>query len=175
MSTPTFGKPQTNPFGLADVGFVNKPTLADLDGDEDLDLLVGESNGNLIYHENQSTASAPTFGTPQTTSFGLANSDVYSSPTFADIDADGDLDIFVGGSHPHMMTYQENQGTASSPTFGTLQTNPFGLAHVNSFSSPTLADLDGDEDLDLLVGNYHGNLIYQENEGTAKAPTFGKP
>jgi len=173
MSIPTFGKPQTNPLGLADVGSYNKPTLADLDGDEDLDILVG-GYGNLIYQENKGNAKAPTFGKPQTTPFGLAQSNVYSSPTLADIDADGDLDLFVGGLHFHII-YQENEGTASSPTFGILQTNPFGLAHVHNMSSPTLADIDGDEDLDILVGNHWGNLIYQENEGTASSPTFGKP
>ncbi|GIT03389.1 MAG: hypothetical protein CM1200mP28_06480 [Deltaproteobacteria bacterium] len=36
---------------------------------------------------------------------------------------------------------------------------------VGSFSKPLLNDMDGDEDLDLLIGNSKGLIIYYENQG----------
>ncbi|MBC6479008.1 MAG: VCBS repeat-containing protein [Hormoscilla sp. GM7CHS1pb] len=166
MSTLTFGTPQTNPFGIERVwnghGY-SSPTLADIDGDGDLDLFLGKWDGDLIYQENQGTASAPTFGTPKNNPFGITRTLYSSKPTFADLDGDGDLDIWMGEYHGNFM-YQENQGTASSPTFGTPQYDPFGLADVGNYSSPTLADLDGDGLLDLLVGNSDGKIIYFKNK-----------
>ncbi|NYT28196.1 MAG: FG-GAP repeat protein [Candidatus Thiodubiliella endoseptemdiera] len=37
------------------------PTLADIDGDGDLDLVVGESAGTLKYHQNTGTTSNPAY------------------------------------------------------------------------------------------------------------------
>ncbi len=41
-------------------------------------------------------------------------------------------------------------------------------------ASPFLVDWDGDGDLDLLVGNIAGRVVLIENEGTPKAPAFGR-
>ncbi|MBC6479353.1 MAG: VCBS repeat-containing protein [Hormoscilla sp. GM7CHS1pb] len=163
MSTVTFGTLQYNPFGLRNVGQYSSPTLADIDGDGDLDLFLGNKNGKIIYFKNKGTASAPTFGTPKNNRFGLTAVNYSSKPTFADIDGDGDLDFFLGEYHG-LIIYQENQGTASSTAFGRVQINPFGLADVGFDSSPTLADLDGDGLLDLLVGNSDGKIIYFKNK-----------
>ena len=43
-----------------------------------------------------------------------------------------------------------NTGTASLPAFAAPSTDPFGLVAVGLDSSPDLADVDGDGDLDLV-------------------------
>ncbi len=173
-SAPAFAAPQTNPFGLAGVSSRSSPALADLDGDGDLDALVGRGSGETFFFENTGAASAPAFSAPPTSPFGLANVASHATPELADVDGDGDLDALVGEFLGRTIFF-ENTGTATAPAFAAPQTNPFGLADVGAFSSPALADLDGDGDLDALVGEWYGNLILFENTGTAAAPAFAAP
>ena len=47
------------------------------------------------------------------------------------------------------------------------------LKLVDAFHlAPALGDLDGDGDLDLLVGTWSDGVRYLRNEGTARAPRF---
>ncbi|WP_373533702.1 FG-GAP-like repeat-containing protein [Microcoleus sp.] len=115
-----------------------------------------------------------TFAAPQTNPFSLTDVGNSASPTFVDIDGDGDLDAFVGANDGNTRYYQ-NTGTASAPVFAVPQTNPFNLTNVGSFASPTLVDIDGDGDLDAFVGAIDGNTRYYQNTGTASAPVFAAP
>ncbi|WP_353929307.1 cadherin-like domain-containing protein [Okeanomitos corallinicola TIOX110] len=167
---PNFIAPITNPFGLTDVGNNAAPTFADIDGDGDLDAFVGERFGNTLFFRNTgTTASAPTF-TLETSNFGLTDVGSYSTPTFADIDNDGDLDAFVGERFGNTLFFRNTGTTASAPTF-TQEANNFGLT-MGSFAAPTFADIDNDGDLDAFVGERFGNPLFFRNTGTAAAPTF---
>ncbi|MEG4465235.1 VCBS repeat-containing protein, partial [Microcoleus sp. D3_18cC1] len=173
-SAPVFAAPQTNPFNLTNVGSYASPTLVDIDGDGDLDAFVGLFDGNTRYYQNTGTASAPVFAAPQTNPFNLTDVGYAASPTFVDIDGDGDLDAFVGAKDGNTRYYR-NTGTASAPVFAAPQTNPFNLTNVGSYASPTLVDIDGDGDLDAFVGLFDGNTRYYQNTGTASAPVFAAP
>ncbi|MBD2040242.1 FG-GAP-like repeat-containing protein, partial [Microcoleus sp. FACHB-672] len=173
-SAPAFAAHLTNPFNLTDVGFYAAPTLADIDGDGDLDAFVGTDDGNTYYYQNTGTASAPAFAAPQTNPFNLTHVGSNASPTLGDIDGDGDLDAFVGALYGDTYYYQ-NTGTASAPAFANPQANAFNLTPVGSNASPTLADIDGDGDLDAFVGAGDGNTYYYQNIGTASAPAFAAP
>ena len=173
-SLPAFAAPVTNPFGLADVGIRNSPTFADIDGDGDLDAFIGEIYGNTVFFKNTGTASLPAFAAPVTNPFGLTDVGYSSTPTFADIDGDGDLDAFIGEIYGNTV-FLENTGTASLPAFAAPVTNPFGLTDVGMSSSPTFADIDGDGDLDAFSGELYGNTVFFENTGTASLPSFAAP
>ncbi|MGZ8191091.1 MAG: FG-GAP repeat domain-containing protein, partial [Methylococcaceae bacterium] len=97
----------------------------------------------------------------------------YASPTFADIDGDGDLDALIGNSAGELLFYRNN-GT-NNPFSTPAVTNPFGLTGVGPYANPTLADIDGDGDLDALVGNSSGELLFFRNTGTASNPVFAAP
>jgi len=76
----------------------------------------------------------PSFKTPQINPYGLTRVGAYATPSFADIDGDGDLDAFVGGPDGNTRFFK-NTGTASSPTFAAASTNPFGLSAEGAFDS----------------------------------------
>jgi len=170
-SAPSFAAPVTNPFGLTNVGFYAKPTLADIDNDGDLDAFVGNRDGNTQFYRNTGTASAPSFAAPVTNSFGLTDVGDNAAPTFTDIDGDGDLDAFVGNNDGNTLFYR-NTGTASAANFAAPVTNPFGLTNVGYNAAPTFADIDHDGDLDAFVGNSDANTQFYRNTGTASAPSF---
>ncbi|AFY45959.1 VCBS repeat-containing protein [Nostoc sp. PCC 7524] len=169
-----FHPPTTYPFGVTDVGLYASPTLVDIDGDGDLDAFVGNFDGNTLFYRNIGTATNPQFNTPTTNPFGLTDVGYLASPTFADIDGDGDLDAFVGNFDGNILFYR-NIGTATNPQFASPTTNPFGLTDVGYFAAPTLADIDGDGDLDAFVGNLDGNTLFYRNIGTANNPQFAAP
>jgi hypothetical protein len=183
-AVPAFALPQQNPFGLVtpiDNYHIAFPAFADIDGDGDLDLFIGgvagDEPGNadlLQFYENTGTDVSPAFAAPQTNPFGLEPEYMFAMPAFADIDSDGDLDLFTGEGYG-VFKFFENTGTVAAPEFAVPVQNPFGLTSVNSFGSPAFADTDHDGDLDLFVGEYYGNMQYFENTGTATSPAFAAP
>ncbi|WP_420583211.1 FG-GAP-like repeat-containing protein [Reichenbachiella sp.] len=171
----------SNPFNGIDVGEYSHPELADIDGDGDLDLFIGDSNGNIDYYKNTGSNSSATFAeqTGGANPFDGESVDGYATPTFIDIDDDGDLDALVGQyyyNYSGYVNFFENTGTASAPAFAERNGNedPFRAIEPDSgYTDPTFADLDNDGDLDVLVGNSYGTPEYFENKGTASEPDFG--
>ncbi|NYT27939.1 MAG: VCBS repeat-containing protein [Candidatus Thiodubiliella endoseptemdiera] len=165
----------SNPFNGIDVGNFSAPTLADIDGDGDLDLVVGENYGTLKYYQNTGTTSNPAYEVKTGDSNPFNGIDVgnSASPTLADIDGDGDLDLVVGENNGTLKYYQ-NTGTTSNPAYEvkTGDSNPFNGIDVGVFSTPNLADIDGDGDLDLVVGESNGTLKYYQNTGTTSNPAY---
>ncbi|WP_422370998.1 FG-GAP-like repeat-containing protein [Hoeflea sp.] len=164
-----------SPFGSIDVGSYSKTVLADVDGDGDLDLLIGDQLGTLNYFENTGTRQAPVYAERTGAENPFAGFDVgiESAPALADLDGDGDLDLLVGESDG-TINYYENTGAAGTPAYTVRSgaANPFDGIDVGSYSTPTLADLDGDGDLDLAVGDADGMISYFENTGSVEAPVY---
>lgn len=146
----------------------NHETFADLDADGDLDLVIGVAQGDTKYNVRLYA----NLGTPQNASFFLADSAIIHTldfgssavPALADLDDDRDLDLLVG-AEDGTLNYFENTGTIFTPSLE-YQTNYFAGIHGGFNTSPELADLDSDGDLDLLVGNLTGQIGYWNNVGT---------
>ncbi|GAB5536801.1 MAG: hypothetical protein Rubg2KO_30500 [Rubricoccaceae bacterium] len=173
-NTPTFEFPSVNSFGLAGVGYSSAPSVADLDGDGDFDVLAGELFGTFRYFENTAGAGAiPTFASATTNPFGLADIGIASAPSVADFDGDGDFDVLAGERYGTFRYFENTAGAGATPVFASAVTNPFGLADVGDDSTPSVADLDGDGDLDVLAGANDGTFRYFENTaGAGATPTF---
>ena len=165
-----------NPLDGFDVTNSTTPALVDLDGDGDIDLVVGRLYGTFLYYENTGSPTGAAFVQRTGTSNPLNGlfTGYNSNPTFGDLDGDGDLDL-VSSSRSGALRYFENTGSATTPAFvaRTGAANPLGGILVGYLSGPTLGDVDGDGDLDLVAGlGYERRLFYFENTGSPSSPAF---
>jgi hypothetical protein len=174
--------PLENPFGIDSLPPVFVfPTFTDLDNDGDFDLFMGTPYGDtynvgeaFLFYENTGTANSPSFDEPLVHPFGLEPPYGFAMPAFADIDDDGDLDLFTG-EYYGMIKFYENTGDNSAPAFEPGIINPFGLTGAYLFAFISFSDIDHDGDLDLFAGEYYGNFLYYENIGHVEAPAFASP
>lgn len=161
------------------------PAFVDLDNDGDLDLVCGEGTGRLVMFTNTGSGGVSVYGgypdgynTPgQFNNPFFSHIDVgnYATPVFIDIDNDGDKDLFIGNADGNILFYK-NTGLwgASEFTAQTGASNPFDGVDVGSRAAPAFTDLDNDGDLDAVIGETFGTLLYFKNTGTAAAPVFAQ-
>jgi|GEM_PF-5107233 len=173
-----YGLDLVTSIGFAD--FYMCPSLGDLDGDLDLDMvMVGSTGSTLYYFENTGTPSSPSFASPVVAPFGISTPAI-SSIQLIDLSGDGLLDI-VGGSSEygfHYWVYYENTGSVNTPAFASPLFNPFGLQVASSTDYYpgdavylNFYDYDSDGDYDLTYSNLD-YVYYQENMGNSTNPAF---
>lgn len=127
----------------------------DYDGDGDVDLYVvrGNVGPNLLYRndgDNRFVDVAAAAGVAETDPAGGAFR--HSGPTFADMDGDGDLDLFVGGLEGDPSILFENNGDGTFDDV-TAASGLAGLSATNTISA-AFGDYDMDGDLDMMLAHW---------------------
>ncbi len=144
-----------------DVGNNAMPQLVDADRDGDLDLLIGERNGNTNYFENTGNANTPTISNvPTTASFGFVDAKIAgqingnSAPLLVEIG--NEYHFFVGNQAGNFWHFTDVDNNLT----GSFQrvNSSLDLIDDGSITAPTLGDLDADGQLDLILGNQRGGL-----------------
>jgi len=155
--------------------------FSDLDGDFDKDLVLGKADGRLAYIRNDGDDKTPRMHLV-TENFSVTNEEKNSkqqlihiestvdvgnnsSPELADIDNDGDLDLFVGSGDGQIFFY-ENRGNRLLPKMFRVTPIYMNLNFVGN-SVPRFADLNGDRMLDLVVGLKDGRVWVYFNSGVS--------
>lgn len=168
-SAPEFTRVSTDYLGISaqNLGLRSVPTFGDLDGDGDLDMIIGRENGTLLRYSNTAGVGNPlNFGTGVSLTDNLsANITVpaYAHPQLFDLNKDGLLDLIIGKKTGELV-YYKNSGNSSSASFELVSTN-LGLVDISStpdgYASPFFFRVN--DTTHLFVGCYEGKLWYYKD------------
>ena len=163
--------------GMVDLGRGAYPSFHDFDGDGLLDLAVAnkeryegvdQTPAAVAVFRNTGTATEPQFDLVDLDWIALEDFQIESPyPAFGDLDGDGDLDVLVGDElgRIHEFTNVAPAGAWPEFTLTALSIPEDGSGEaidVGQFATPQLHDMDGDGDLDMVVGEKNGTLTLFE-------------
>ena len=156
--------------------------LADVDGDGQLDLVVG---GRVVpgrYPEPASSlvfrGTADKFVQDEENSQRLAQVGLVSGAVFSDLDGDGDPDLVLacdwgplrlfrneaGKLRPWEARLTWNNGGTITHQPSTINHQPFTIAHLTGWwTGVTTGDFDGDGQLDIVAANWGRNTRYERH------------
>ncbi len=154
------------------------PAVGDLNGDGDMDLLVGAADGTILMFENTAGPANPAAFTLVTSQLASIDVGGNAAPFLYDIDKDLDLDLFIGNLRGRVAFY-ENTGTVSNATF-TLVTEEYGFIQAKDNyggkfegnTKPIIVDFDNDNEVEMLVGNIRGEIEVYKSLNKALTDTL---
>jgi len=129
--------------------FNSPPTLADLDGDGDLEIIAGNDSGILHVLNHDGT---------EMTSFDTGD-DIRGGISVSDLDDDGSYEVLFTGYDDLLHIWKPLDGAE-------LEGWPIDLG-TNSLSEPATADLDNDGDLEIIGANKSGTIFVYHHDGTS--------
>ncbi|MDP8238268.1 MAG: FG-GAP-like repeat-containing protein [Candidatus Hatepunaea meridiana] len=148
--------------------------MADIDNDDDLDLLVGDDIGNVRLYIRDEDGELSLEGNLQADDDDL-NVGERAAPEWIDWDLDGDFDLLVGSADGTIRLYI-NTGSAEEYEYsdeGAIEADGEEI-WLGSETAPAFGDLDGDDKRDLIIGSIYGELWFYPNTGDDDAPEFGE-
>ena len=138
------------------------PTLADLDNDGDVDLIVGDNNGKIHFFKNIANIGQDAEFELQNVNFFSIDIGQHSAPFLFDMNGDNLFDLIIG-QVDGTISYAENSGTIYEPIFNTI-IQDFGGISVNNdqslygFSTPFVYE--ENNEINILIGSESGQIYH---------------
>jgi outer membrane protein assembly factor BamB len=133
----------------ADQRVISSPAIGDVDGDGELEVVIGTNVSRLFVFAGKANGSQAVVKYTHD-----AGNFIESSPAIGDIDGDGKMEIVVGSHDFHLYSLEPVVGQQKLRVEWSYEPPAANIF----FSSPTLADVDGDGNLEILIGNNNGDL-----------------
>ncbi len=174
---------------MIDLGSGSYPVVYDYNNDGLQDIIIGNYGyldssyyefgylksvfrSQIAVLENKGTLTSPLFQ--------LVNEDyghlsqlklIGLTPTFGDLDHDGDHDMICGNSDGSLLYFKNIAGPGNIPVYDPPVLHYQSL-DAGDYSKPQLFDLNNDNLLDLALGKKNGYISYYQNTGTSSNPVF---
>lgn len=179
-------------YDLSSFGVFPFPLFKDFDNDGDLDLMLSNEDGELLWAQNIAEKPGAALklmqSVPVMEQRSRLNAGTLAIPVVNDWNADGRNDIIVGAADGRIYLF-ENIGTNSTPVFKTampltvggypiiLRAGPDGSIQGEQESdwgylNPEVADFDQDGLNDLIVSGVRGDHWFFKNIGSVGNPAL---
>ncbi len=145
--------------------------FADIDNDGDLDIYIGDYYYGMSIFLNDGSGNFSDNGSFLADGNIVAYGSYRVHPEFADLDADGDLDFYLGEDNGTIEIYT-NDGSGNFSANGLVQADGTDL-DVTTYAGFDFADIDNDNDLDIISGNNSGHILLFTNDGANNFTSAG--
>ena len=137
------------------------PKFADVDKDGDQDIFLTVSSSEFSGAEEDEAILYENLGNNHFINWRLSDSLDYAADIEpADIDGDGDLDVFASARDANDLVWLKNNGIRSSWTKTVIDAN------INQVLGIKAIDLDGDKDMDVVAcSNNDDKVFWYRNDG----------
>jgi|GEM_PF-5340969 len=151
---------------VIDLAYSSAPAVGDLDHDGLLDLLLDTGDGSVQHYEQAAPNGLQFVDHGLITTDGSTALNVMggASPTLTDLDGDGLLDLLVGSFDPVVRRFRQAAPNSSVFAYqGLLSHTSTGYQVLpGPGTAPAVVDLNGNGQLDILVGRADGDIARYE-------------
>ena len=159
------------------------PTTCDFNQDGLIDILIGghvvdslETWQNRLYlFENKGPKSNPVYQLVDVDYLKMSTVEIgYAgnmSPTFGDLDSDGDQDLVIGDGYGSIYFWENIAGPNMPYQFET-PIYPYQNIYLGINAVPQIVDIDKDGLQDLLISTWKHDVVFFRNIGSTQEPSF---